>query len=92
MATKNLILCQNASATTPAQSWMGGSGVFTASATFGGGTVKLQFQGDDGSWIDVGPYTTLTAAGGGVFTLPPCQIRVNIATATAVFARVADNI
>ena len=92
MATKNLLLARSASATTPAQLWMGGTGVFTASATFGGGTVKLQFQADDDSWVDVGPYTTLTAAGGGVFTLPPCQIRVNIATATAVFARTADNI
>jgi len=92
MGTKNLILANNASATTPAVQWMGGTGVFTASATFGGGTVKLQFQSDSGAWVDVGPYTTLTADGGGVFTLPPCSIRVNIATATAVFARTGDNI
>jgi hypothetical protein len=87
----NVILASNASATGAAVAWPGGSGTFIASATFGGGTVKLQFLGPDGStWIDCGTDTTLTAAGGGNFELPPGQqIRVNIATATAVYASAA---
>lgn len=92
MGTKNNFLVSNASATGGAVPWIGGIGVFTASATFGGGTVKLQFLADDGTtWIDVGSNTTLIANGGGVFTLPPCSIRCNIATATAVFARVGES-
>lgn len=80
-------LASNASATGSAKIWQGGRGTFSAVATFGGGTVKLQFLGPDGStWIDAGSDTTLTAAGGGNFDLPPCNIRVNIATATAVYA------
>jgi hypothetical protein len=68
--------------------WAGGRGVFSVPvATFGGGTVKLQWSPDDGTtWLDVGTDTTLTAAGAGAFELPPCKIRVNIATATAVTA------
>jgi hypothetical protein len=86
----NVELAKNASATSSAMNWPGGSGSFIATATFGGGTVKLQYLGPDGStWIDVGTDTTLTAAGGGNFELPPGQIRVNIATATAVYASAA---
>jgi len=93
---QNIILASNASATGSAQTWPGGPGLFSATATFGGGTVKLQFLLPDGSsWADADAasgttYTTLTAAGGGIFELPPgAQIRVNIATATAVYASAA---
>lgn len=82
-----ITLASNASATSGSFTWGGGSGIFTAEATFGGGTVKLQFQTKNGTWLDVGTDTTLTAAGVGAFSLPPStQIRVNIATATAVYA------
>lgn len=58
------------------QTWPGGQGVFTVTGTFGGATVKLQFLGPDGStYFDAGQYTTVTAAGGGCFILPPGQIQ-----------------
>lgn len=87
LAPPGYVLASNASATGTAVLWPGGKGTFTAQATFGGGTVKLQVLGPDGTnYIDVGSDTTLTAAGGGNFELPRCYIRVNIATATAVYA------
>lgn len=82
-------LITNGSATSDAVSWAGGDGMFTVKATWGGGTVKLQYLLPDGAtWADVGANTTLTADGGGGFTLGPCNIRANVATATAVYARV----
>ena len=66
--------------------WPGGAGMFSAEATFGGGTVKLQTLTINGTWIDVGPDVTLTAAGAGGFVLPPSYIRCNIATSTVVYA------
>ena len=86
MATTTDILAQNASATGGEVSWPGGEGVFMAEATWGGGTVKLQFKTPNGTWIDAGTETTLTANGAGAFLLPPCLIRASIATATAVYA------
>ena len=72
-------LLSNASATGSAASWPGGYGVFSAAGTFGGATVTLQFLGPDGStWIAVGVDTTITSAGGGVFALPPGQIRAAV--------------
>ncbi len=84
----------NASASGTEFSWPGGRGIFTVySATFGGGTVKLQWSPDDGTtWIDVDrsgdTFVTLTAVGAGLFELPRCMIRGNVATATAVNAKV----
>jgi hypothetical protein len=66
--------------------WPGGQGVFRVNATWGGGTVKLQAKGPDGTEFDVGDDTTLTADGGGVFYLDSCDIRAHVATATAVTA------
>lgn len=79
-------LLVNASATGAWMQWPGGRGLFSAEATFGGGTVSLQFMGPNGAAITAGVDTTLTAAGGGIFDLPPCQIRATVATATAVYA------
>ena len=79
-------LLSNASATGSAASWGGGRGVFTAEGTWGGGTVKLQFKTANGTWVDYGSATTLTANGSGVFELPACEIRAHVATATAVYA------
>lgn len=81
-------LCENAAATGSALLWPGGQGVFLAEATYGGGTVKLQTKSPNGTWIDVDGAST-TAAGTKVFYLGPCEIRVNIATATAVYAYAA---
>lgn len=72
-------LLSNASATGSATTWGGGSGVFEAAGTFSGATVKLQRLGPDGAtWYDVGADTTLTAAGGGYFIMPPGQIKAVI--------------
>jgi hypothetical protein len=72
-------LLSNATATGSAAAWGGGQGVFAAVGTFSGATVSLQFLGPDGStWVAAGSATTLTAAGAGVFVLPPGQIRAAI--------------
>ena len=69
--------------------WPGGPGIFTAEATFSGGTVKLQYLSDNLTWLDVGPDTTLLANGGAGFLLPQnAQIRCSITTATVVYAYV----
>lgn len=70
--------------------WPGGPGMFTAEATFGGGSVKLQVRTQKGTFVDVGADTSLLAAGAAGFLLPPCQIQVLITTATAVFAYVTQ--
>jgi hypothetical protein len=89
-ASKGTItLLSNGSATSSEKIWPGGVGVFMAHATFGGGSVKLQYKLPDGStWTDAGADTSLTADGGGVFELPPCNIRAAVATATGVYAAV----
>lgn len=79
-------LLEDASATGGWFAWPGGKGTFMAEATWGGGTVKLQFKNANETATDAGSDTTLTANGGGNFELPPCQIRANVATATAVYA------
>jgi hypothetical protein len=81
-----IVLASNASATGAWVPWPGGRGEFRVEATFGGGTVKLQCKGPNGTAQDVGTDTTLTASGGGIFELGAGEIRCNIATATAVYA------
>jgi len=69
-------LLSNASATGSAADWPGGRGVFSAAGTFSSATITLQFLAPDlATWIAAGTDTTLTAAGGGVFDLPPGRIR-----------------
>lgn len=85
MAT-GIVLASNASATGNWFMWPGGRGEFRVEGTFGGGTVKLQCKGPNGTAQDVGIDTTLTASGGGIFELGAGEIRCNIATATAVYA------
>ena len=80
-------LLENASATGSAATWKGGKGLFTAEATWGGGTVKLQFMSRNGTWVDV-TDNSLTANGATPFELPPGQIRAHVATATVVYAYV----
>lgn len=71
----------NGSATT----WAGGNGFFTAVATWGGGSAKLQMLlPDQATWVDV-TSITLSANGYVAFSLPPCRIRSVIATATACY-------
>ncbi len=68
--------------------WEGGKGSFFCQATWGGGSVTLQYMGPDGStWEAVGTDTTLTADGGGNFELPQCHLRISVVTATGVTAK-----
>ena len=69
--------------------WPGGDGVFDAVATWGGGSASLEFlQADATTWTAVSSNTTLSANGAGVFTLGEgTKIKVNVTTATAVYAR-----
>lgn len=82
-------LFSNISATTAAFRLLGGKYAVAAVATFGGGSVKLQTLGPDGStWLSVAAATDLSAAGYGLVDLPAGQYRFTIATATAVYASV----
>ncbi len=85
MAT-GITLASNASATGNWFFWPGGRGEFRVEATFGGGSVKLECKGPNGTAQEVGTDTNLTAAGGGIFELGAGEIRAAIATATAVYA------
>lgn len=89
-APNGITLASNASATSAGVQWEGGKGSFIVHATFGGGTVKLEYLSADGAtWVAMGTDTTVTADGGGNFEIGRCQIRCNIATATAVYAIVS---
>lgn len=86
-----ILLLNAASATSAGFPWPGGRGVFAMPAATGSGTVKLQWSPDGGTtWLDVDrsgdTYVTLTAVGAGLFELPPCTIRANVATFTVVTA------
>lgn len=82
-------LFSNISANTAAFHLRGGKYAAAAVATFGGGSVKLQALGPDGStYLSVSSTTDFTAAGYGVVDLPAGQYRFTVATATAVYASV----
>jgi len=81
-----ITLLSNASATGNWFAWPGGRGEFRVQATWGGGTVKLQCKGPNGTAQDVGTDVTLTADGGGIFELGAGEIRASVTTATAVYA------
>lgn len=75
----SLILLNNVSSVQngAAFDWRGGRGVFSSIGT---GAAKLQWSPDNGTtWLDVDrsgdTFVTLTAAGAGLFELPPCLIR-----------------
>lgn len=73
------------SANTAAFPLGGGRYGVDATATFGGGSVKLQkLLGDGSTFVSVSSGTDFTAAGYNTVSLPPGQYRFTIATATAV--------
>lgn len=87
MANFNVVLAENASATTSGVFVPGGRMMFSAEATFGGGTVSLEMQLPNGSWVACGTDTTLAANGAAIVELPGnVKVRVAIATATGVYA------
>lgn len=91
MRGQNLALLVNAGVGNgTAAQWQGGRGTFTAEATFGGGTVKLQYMTMNGTWVDVASGS-LSAAGTLAFELPIGQIRAVATTATAVYAYAHPN-
>lgn len=92
LANTRVSLLNNSGAALGGVNWSGGMGMCSVSATFGGGSVTLQYMDPmaPATWIAVGTDTTFTANGGGGFVLPKgTLIRVAIATATAVQAWVA---
>ncbi len=90
MPSGGFTLLSNAAATGSAVAWPGGPMYFTGEATWGGGTVKLQLQSMNGTWLDV-PSGSLTANGILNLTVPAGNIRANVATATAVYAYAIAN-
>lgn len=89
MQTASVVLLTNAAATSGARQWPGGRGLFMVVATFGGGSVALEYRGPDNTTWLAAPAVSLTANGGVVFELPPCEVRAVVTTATAVYATVA---
>jgi hypothetical protein len=79
----------NIAATTAAFTLQGGLYAAAVVATFGGGSVKLQVLGPDGStYLSVSSGTDFTAAGYATVNLPFGTYRWTIATASAVYAEV----
>lgn len=70
--------------------WQGGRGMLFGEATWGGGSAALEMQTPNGTWVAIfdaaGVAVSITANGGKVFEAPAGPLRVNITTATAVFA------
>ena len=70
------------STTTPAVTPHNGkTNAFLVSGDFAGGTVKLQHK-IGSTYVDIGPDTTLTANGGGLFTSPVSDIAVKVTGAS----------
>ena len=88
MQSASLQLLKNASATSAVFQWPGGRGWFSAKATWGGGSVGLQYMLPDNTTY-VAAHTALTADGGVAFELPPCTVKCVVTTATAVYAQAA---
>lgn len=63
----------------------GGKYYFMGEGTFGGGSLKLQFQSPQGTWIDVAS-STLSAAGAVALDIPSGQYRAVGATGSAFYA------
>ncbi len=85
--TASVDLMLNGSGTGAAVQWPGGKGLFDVIATFGGGSVALQYLGANGSTYKTPTNGSLTANGEFIFELPPGPIRALATTATAVYAR-----
>jgi hypothetical protein len=80
-------LASNVSASTAAFSLRGGKYGVSVVATFGGGSVKLQRLGPDGStYLSVSSGTDFSANGYATVDLPSGNYRWTIATASAVYA------
>jgi len=86
-ATESYI-ASNISADTDAFGLRGGLYGVLMVATWGGGSVTLEGLAPDGTtWVTV--LTAFTANAYATVSLPPGQYRLNLATATALYAAVA---
>lgn len=90
VSSTRLDLILNDVAATQAQNttyWYGGRGTFIVEAgTWGGGSVTLEWQSPQGTWIVAGPEGIVTQNALVGFELPPGYIRATRATATGVYA------
>jgi len=68
------------------KSYLGGPAIFSADATFGGGSVKLQIKLSTGTYADISSGSLSAAGISGVLYLPPGTYRAVATTATAVYA------
>jgi hypothetical protein len=85
-----LTLLSNASATGDAVAWSGGKGTVSASGTFGGAALTLQYLGPDGAtWVNAGLLPTFTSAGVVNFEAAAGSIRMAVAggSPSALFAK-----
>jgi len=80
-----LDLLSDASASGDAKHWPGGDAQFAVVGTFDGATVQLSVLGPDGTtWLPVGDYTTMTAAGVANCVLPNgCQVKAEVSGGTS---------
>ncbi len=85
-SVKMLVNEASSAANTTGYQWPGGKGNFMVKATFGGGSVALQYQLPDNSTWVTPTDGSLTADGGIIFELGPCLIKALVTTATAVYA------
>lgn len=89
MSFRTLTLLENSGAATSAgKDWGGGYGCLFGEGSFNGGSMALEAQTPNGTWIAVGTATTLTANGLGGFFLPECKIRVVTTLGTGFYAYV----
>ena len=80
----------NIAATTAAFQLLGGQYALAATATWGGGSVELEFLADDGSTYIPVPNSNLTADGIAVFSAPPGTYKLAVTTATGVYASLRE--
>lgn len=71
--------------------WQGGRGMLFGEATWGAfGNAALEMQTPNGTWVAIydadGAAVSITANAGKVFEAPAGPLRVNITTATSVYA------
>ncbi len=93
MATRNFgngFVVENASATSAVYELLGGKYGVTIINGNGAGSAKLQILGPDGTtYVDVGATTSVTNADKyASVDLPPCEVKITIATSTGIYASV----
>lgn len=81
----DLTLASSNTANATQQYWIGGRGVFMAEAS-AFGTVTLQYQSPNGTWLNVGSDAVLAANGMVGVELPPGKVRVALSGTTAAAA------